>query len=143
MRTNIVLDDSLVKEAFLLSGVKTKKDLISLALKEFVMTRKRRNLLELAGKIDADNRICFIPVPFVIHKQALEQLFSCFKQTFQRIQKQGFAEPPGPGKKIVFAGIGHFQGQGGLVDIDVVVFSDFRKILYTQGKLFHTIAFRP
>lgn len=52
MRTNIVLDDSLVKEAFLLSGVKTKKDLISLALKEFVMTRKRRNLLELAGKIE-------------------------------------------------------------------------------------------
>ena len=34
------------------SGVKTKKDLISLALKEFVMTRKRRNLLELAGKIE-------------------------------------------------------------------------------------------
>jgi Arc/MetJ family transcription regulator len=52
MRTNIVLDDSLVQEAFFLSGVKTKKDLISLALKEFVMTRKRRNLLELAGKIE-------------------------------------------------------------------------------------------
>jgi Arc/MetJ family transcription regulator len=52
MRTNIVLDDSFVKEAFLSSGVKSKKDLISLALKEFVMTRKRRNLLELAGKIE-------------------------------------------------------------------------------------------
>jgi Arc/MetJ family transcription regulator len=52
MRTNIVLDNSLVEEAFLLNGGKTKKDLISLALKEFVMTRKRRNLLELAGKIE-------------------------------------------------------------------------------------------
>jgi Arc/MetJ family transcription regulator len=62
MRTNIVLDDSLVKEAFLLSGVKTKKDLISLALKEFVMTRKRRNLLKLAGNIefrdDYDYKAC-------------------------------------------------------------------------------------
>ena len=55
MRTNIVLDDSLVEEAFLLSGVKTKKDLISLALKEFVMSRKRLNLLELAGKIEFRN----------------------------------------------------------------------------------------
>lgn len=51
MRTNIVLDDSLVKEALSLSDVKTKKDLISLALQEFVMSRKRLNLLELSGKI--------------------------------------------------------------------------------------------
>ena len=62
MRTNIVLDDSLVKEAFFLFFVKTKKDLISLALKEFVVTRKRRNLLELAGKIefrdDYDYKAC-------------------------------------------------------------------------------------
>ncbi|MBC8440831.1 MAG: type II toxin-antitoxin system VapB family antitoxin [Deltaproteobacteria bacterium] len=51
MRTNIVLDDSLVQEAILLSGVKTKKAVISLALQEFVMSRKRLNLLELVGKI--------------------------------------------------------------------------------------------
>ena len=52
MRTNVVLDDSLVQEAILLSGAKTKKDVISLALQEFVMSRKRLNLLELAGKIN-------------------------------------------------------------------------------------------
>lgn len=51
MRTNIVLDDALVQEALKLSGAKTKKEIISLALKEFVGNRKRRNLLDLAGKI--------------------------------------------------------------------------------------------
>ena len=52
MRTNIVLDDNLVKEALKLSGVKTKKDLIHLALKEFVENKRRRNLLDLEGKIE-------------------------------------------------------------------------------------------
>ena len=52
MRTNIVLDDNLVKEALKLSGVKTKKDLIHLALKEYVENKRRRNLLDLEGKIE-------------------------------------------------------------------------------------------
>lgn len=52
MRTNIVLDDALVEEAMILSGAKTKKDLVSRALQEFITTRKRLNLLDLDGKID-------------------------------------------------------------------------------------------
>jgi len=52
MRTNIVLDDALVEEAMILSGIKTKKELISKALHEFVTSRKRLNLLDLDGKID-------------------------------------------------------------------------------------------
>jgi len=51
MRTNIVLDDKLVEEAMILSGAKTKKELISNALREFVTARKRLNLLDLDGKI--------------------------------------------------------------------------------------------
>ncbi len=51
MRTNIVLDDRLVEEAMILSGAKTKKELISNALREFVTARKRLNLLDLDGKI--------------------------------------------------------------------------------------------
>jgi len=51
MRTNIVLDDNLVKEAQALSGIKTKKGVISLALQEFVISRKRLNLMDIAGKI--------------------------------------------------------------------------------------------
>ncbi len=56
MRTNVVLDDDLINEAIKLSEVKTKKDVINIALREFVATRKRSNLLELEGKIEfSDN----------------------------------------------------------------------------------------
>jgi Arc/MetJ family transcription regulator len=51
MRTNIVLDEGLVAEALKLSGAKTKKDLVHQALREFIENRRRRNILDLAGKI--------------------------------------------------------------------------------------------
>lgn len=51
MRTNIVLDDQLVKEAFLYAKVDSKRELVECALKEFVENHKRRDLRELAGKI--------------------------------------------------------------------------------------------
>jgi Arc/MetJ family transcription regulator len=52
MRTNIVLDNTLVKEALRLSRMKTKKELVNQALREFVENRKRLNLMDLAGKIE-------------------------------------------------------------------------------------------
>jgi len=52
MRTNIVLDDELVKDAFLLSQViTTKRELVDTALREYVNNRKRGNIRELRGKI--------------------------------------------------------------------------------------------
>lgn len=51
MRTNIVLNDQLVKEAFIYAQVATKRALIECALKEFVENHKRRDLRELAGKV--------------------------------------------------------------------------------------------
>ena len=51
MRTNVVIDDELINEALKISGVKTKKDVIDFALREFVAARKRANLLDLEGKI--------------------------------------------------------------------------------------------
>ncbi len=50
MRTNIVLNDTLVKEALQYADVRTKKDLIDLALREFVRQRKRADIRELRGK---------------------------------------------------------------------------------------------
>ena len=50
MRTNIVLDDSLVKEALRYASVKTKRELVDLALREFVASRKRKDLRELFGR---------------------------------------------------------------------------------------------
>jgi Arc/MetJ family transcription regulator len=52
MRTNIVLDDKLVDEAFAYSQtISTKRELIETALKEYVFARKRKDIKELRGKI--------------------------------------------------------------------------------------------
>jgi len=51
MRTNIVIDDDLLNEAFSVSNAKTKKDLIHAALTEYVRIKKRKDLTELAGSI--------------------------------------------------------------------------------------------
>lgn len=50
-RTNIVLDEDLVEEALRYSGVGTKRELVDLALREFVKAHKRRDLRELRGKV--------------------------------------------------------------------------------------------
>ncbi|MFZ3136570.1 MAG: type II toxin-antitoxin system VapB family antitoxin [Thermodesulfovibrionales bacterium] len=52
MRTNIVLDDEIVKTAFRYSKAKTKKELIDEALKELIISRQRLDLRDLRGKID-------------------------------------------------------------------------------------------
>ncbi|MDG2072591.1 MAG: type II toxin-antitoxin system VapB family antitoxin [Pseudomonadales bacterium] len=52
LRTNIVLDDDLVKEAQALSQIKTKRELVEVALREFVDNRKRMDLRELRGVAD-------------------------------------------------------------------------------------------
>ena len=49
MRTNIVLDDKLVKEAMKLANVKTKREAVHLALSRFVQTGRQRRLLDLYG----------------------------------------------------------------------------------------------
>ena len=49
MRTNIVLDDKLVKEAMKLANVKTKREAVHLALSRFVQTGRQRRLLDLHG----------------------------------------------------------------------------------------------
>jgi len=51
MRTNVELDDALVEEAFQLTSARTKKDLLNLALKELIRSRKKKSLLDLAGKV--------------------------------------------------------------------------------------------
>jgi Arc/MetJ family transcription regulator len=51
VRTNIVLDDKLVEEGLKITGLKTKKELVNLALKELVVRAKRKKILEFEGKI--------------------------------------------------------------------------------------------
>ena len=49
MRTNIVLDDTLVKEAMKLANVKTKREAVHVALRRFVQSGRQKRLLELHG----------------------------------------------------------------------------------------------
>ena len=51
MRTNIVLDDDLMQEAFSLTGIRTKRELVHTALQELVRRYRKRDLTDLAGKI--------------------------------------------------------------------------------------------
>jgi len=52
MRTNIELNDALVQEAMKYTSLKTKKDIVNEALKEFVANRKRLSMMDLKGKIE-------------------------------------------------------------------------------------------
>jgi len=51
MRTNIDMDDALVAEAMELSGAKTKKEVVEMALRALIRQKKRKDLAELSGKI--------------------------------------------------------------------------------------------
>ncbi|MCP5062051.1 MAG: type II toxin-antitoxin system VapB family antitoxin [Ignavibacteriae bacterium] len=51
MRTNIILDDTLVETAMKLGKIKTKKEIVHIALEEFVKNLQRKSLMDLKGKI--------------------------------------------------------------------------------------------
>jgi Arc/MetJ family transcription regulator len=50
-RTNIELNDKVLKEALKLTKMKTKKDLVNYALEELVKKLRRKKILELEGKV--------------------------------------------------------------------------------------------
>jgi Arc/MetJ family transcription regulator len=50
VRTNIVLDERIVKEAMRATGARTKREVVDLALRELVARRKQADILSLAGK---------------------------------------------------------------------------------------------
>ena len=52
LRTNIELDEKLVKEAMKFTRKKTKKELVNFALEELLKRFKRKKLLELEGKVE-------------------------------------------------------------------------------------------
>jgi len=52
MRTNIVISDGLLEEAFSVSKARTKRALVEEALAELVRLKKRKDLTELSGAIE-------------------------------------------------------------------------------------------
>lgn len=51
MRTNIDIDDEVLKEVQALTGAKTKREAVDLALRELVARYRRLGLLRLKGKV--------------------------------------------------------------------------------------------
>jgi len=54
MATNLAIDDNLLSEAQRISGLKTKKDTVNTALKEFILKRKQEEILPLFGTVEYD-----------------------------------------------------------------------------------------
>ena len=49
MRITIVLDEQVVKKAMRLTGAKTKREVVNLALRDLVARYKQADILSLAG----------------------------------------------------------------------------------------------
>ena len=54
MATNLAIDSELLNEALKVGGLKTKKDTVNLALKEFVNRHRQSEIIDLFGKMDPD-----------------------------------------------------------------------------------------
>lgn len=52
MRTTLTINEKLLEEAKTLSGAKTKKEAIEIALEEFVRREKSKKLADLEGKVE-------------------------------------------------------------------------------------------
>ena len=50
MRASIVIDDQLVADAMKLSGAKTKREVVELALRRLVASAKQKDILDLVGQ---------------------------------------------------------------------------------------------
>ncbi len=51
MRTNIVIDDELMKEALRLTGFKTKREAVELGLRTVVRLRQQEQIRRFRGKL--------------------------------------------------------------------------------------------
>lgn len=54
MATNLALDDKLIIKAQKLGHHKTKKEAVTIALKEYIARMKQMEIFELFGKVDFD-----------------------------------------------------------------------------------------
>ncbi len=55
MATNLAIDPELLNHALQVSGVRTKKEAVTIALQEFIARREQRSLLDLFGTLEWDD----------------------------------------------------------------------------------------
>jgi len=51
MRTNIVIEDELIKKCIEYTGLKTKKEIVNFALLELIQRKERKEILRFKGKL--------------------------------------------------------------------------------------------
>lgn len=54
MRTNIDINDDLLRKAMEMGEIKTKKAIVELALQEYINMKRRQDLISLFGKVRWD-----------------------------------------------------------------------------------------
>ncbi|HEY1612641.1 MAG TPA: type II toxin-antitoxin system VapB family antitoxin [Rhizomicrobium sp.] len=59
MATNLDLDPALIESALAVSGERTKKAAVAMALEEFVARRKQRRIVALMGTLEWDESVDF------------------------------------------------------------------------------------
>ena len=52
MRTNIVIDDKLMRDTLRATGLKTKREAVELGLKTLLLLRRQGDIRRLRGKLD-------------------------------------------------------------------------------------------
>ena len=52
MRTNIVIDDDLMRDALLATGLKTKKEAVELGLRTLLLLKNQERIKTLRGKVN-------------------------------------------------------------------------------------------
>ena len=52
MRTNIVIDDKLMRDTLRVTGLKTKREAVELGLRTLLTLRKQGSIRQLRGKLD-------------------------------------------------------------------------------------------
>ena len=57
MRTNVEINDKLMKKAQKLSNIKTKREVIEKALEQYVKALQRKDMLNIRGNIDWDGNL--------------------------------------------------------------------------------------
>jgi len=54
MKTNLVVNETLLKDAFHIGGLRTENETVNLALKEFIEKRAREEVISLFNTVEYD-----------------------------------------------------------------------------------------
>jgi Arc/MetJ family transcription regulator len=55
MPTNLAIDDKLLEEAVRVGGLRTKKDTVNEALREYIQRRRQAKIVKLFGTVEFDS----------------------------------------------------------------------------------------